>query len=435
MEPAMRALIIGSGGREHALAWKLSRSNQIDKIFVAPGNGGTEKIACNIPISVEDIDGLVEFAKKENIDLVLPGPELPLTLGVTDAMQKAGIPCFGPDKFCARLEGSKSFAKEIMQKSGVPTAAYKIFSNCEEAKAYILSGPECVVLKADGLAAGKGVIVANSHDEALTAIEELQAKKLIGNNGQVLLIEEKLEGEEVSLLCMCDGQTALPFSSAQDHKTVNDHDKGANTGGMGAYCPAPLLPDNELERMTDLVIRPILKTMAELGHPFTGVLYAGLMITREGPKVLEYNVRFGDPECQPLMLRLQSDLAAHLKAACKKSLNNEKMIFDHRAALGVVLCAKGYPDNYAKDQPISGLDKEYEDTVIFHGGTKKEGDNYKSSGGRVLCVTSYGDTLPKAQNQAYKTLAEISMPYAHWRKDIGLKGILRERMLQAAGIL
>lgn len=428
----MRILIVGSGGREHALAWKLAQSPEVEQIFIAPGNGGTGQCGTNVNIRPDDIVGLVEFAKKENVDLAVPGPELPLTLGICDAMQEAGIQCFGPDKYCAQLEGSKIFAKNLMEEAGIPTARSRNFNSAEEALKYIDEGPEEIVIKADGLAAGKGVIVASSKEEAARAVEDILQKRQFGDAGANIIIEERLYGEEASLLCLCDGETAVPLPSAQDHKAAHDHDKGPNTGGMGAYSPAPVLPDDKIEEMTDLVIRPVLKALAKAGHPFKGVMYAGLMITSKGPKVLEYNVRFGDPECQPLMMRLDSDLASHMKAACEGRLNRERITFKPGTALGVVLAAEGYPGAYDKGMPITGVEdaEQNKQVKVFHGGTRPESDSsdngaFISDGGRVLCITAIEPTLPRAQAAAYEALEKIKMPGSRYRKDIGFRGILR----------
>lgn len=423
----MRILIIGSGGREHALALKLAHSLSVEKVFVAPGNGGTAMVAENINIAVDSIPELVEFAKRNKIDLVVPGPELPLTLGITDAMQEAGIVCFGPDRYCARLEGSKSFAKEIMADAGVPTAACKVFTNLDEALAYIDSLAVPPVIKADGLAAGKGVIVASSHAQAKEAVEDMLKNARFGDAGSTVVVEEKLNGEEVSLLCICDGQTAVPLPSAQDHKAVYDNDTGPNTGGMGAYSPAPCLPDSELESMADIAIRPILTELARRGHPFKGILYAGLMLTSDGPKVLEYNVRFGDPECQPLLLRMKSDLASHLLNAANGNLKNETIAYTPDAALGVVIAAPGYPDAYKKNLPIEGLEAAEKEAIVFHGGTVNKDGKMFSAGGRILCVTALGQSLAEARDRAYRAVEEIHIPQSHYRRDIGAKGLNRKK--------
>lgn len=424
----MRILVIGSGGREHALAWKLAQSPRVETVFIAPGNGGSCDSGINVDISATNIQALVDFARKEKIDLVVPGPEAPLTLGIADAMLAAGIDCFGPDKFCAQLEGSKSFAKRIMAEAGVPTAQSEAFTDPEQAKAYAQAGPDSVVVKADGLAAGKGVIVAESRDDAIAAIGQLRDS--FGEAGATLLIEERLFGEEISLLCLCDGETAIPLASAQDHKAAYDHDQGPNTGGMGAYSPAPLVPDSDLEDLTDLVIRPVLKNLAAKGHPFRGVLYAGLMITADGPKVLEYNVRFGDPECQPLLFRLKSDLAAHLIAACRGKLAEEHVEFEPETALSVVIAAGGYPGEYEKGMSIGGLNEAEAlgDVKVFHSGTARDENGVHSTGGRVLAVTARGTTLPKAQDRAYQAAEQIKMPGSRYRADIGAKGIMRLKL-------
>lgn len=429
MSQSLRVLVVGSGGREHAIAWKLSQSPRVERIFVAPGNGGTTP--WNVNIKVDDLQGIVDFCKRENIDLVVPGPELPLTLGLTDKLETEGIACFGPDAFCAQLEGSKSFAKKIMKSVNVPTAGYWIFDDLAMALEWLESARLPLVIKADGLCAGKGVIIAENRDEAAKAMREMLSDQIFGQAGSRIIVEEKLSGEEASLICLCDGETALPLASAQDHKAAFDNDIGPNTGGMGAYSPAPVLPDSELEKMTDLVVRPVLGEMARLGHPFRGFLYAGLMLTESGPKVLEYNVRLGDPECQPLMARLESDLAEILYAAAKSGLKGRKLSFSDKYALGVVLAAAGYPASYEKGMPISGLDKAGEKSLVFHAGTVNEGGRTISNGGRVLCVTALGESLAAAQENAYSALADIEMPKSRFRKDIGNKGLKRQQSTQS----
>lgn len=433
----MRVLVIGSGGREHALAVALAKSSLVDEIYVAPGNGGTGNIAKNVPLAVDDIEALVNFASDNQVGLVVVGPELPLTLGIADRLQSRGIACFGPDAYCARLEGSKSFAKELMARAGVPTAKSEVFATASEAKNYARQLGEPPVIKADGLAAGKGVVVAQSLEEALAAIDAMFDGSLLDKPAASVLVEERLVGEEVSLLCLCDGVHAAPLPSAQDHKAVFDGDAGPNTGGMGAYSPAPILPDSDLEAMADRVIRPILRELAQNGHPFRGVLYAGLMLTAQGPKVLEYNVRFGDPECQAILPRLESDLAAHMLACAAGRLPGEELRFSPRSALGVVLAAQGYPGKYGKGYPIEGVaDAEKPDNVrIYHAGTIGDGPGLKSAGGRVLCVTALGDSLQEAQRDAYAALEKIKMPQGHFRRDIGARGIkrLRERGRAVSG--
>ena len=423
----MRVLVIGSGGREHALVWKLKQSPLVDEVYAAPGNGGTAREgAVNIDIRADDIAGLVTFARREEIGLVVPGPELALTLGITDAMKEAGIPCFGPDGYCARLEGSKAFAKNIMQRAGVPTAACAVFEDLDAARAHVQKVGAPLVVKADGLAAGKGVVVAQTTEEALAALDDIMGRKTFGAAGSRVVIEECLIGEEASFLCLCDGLRAVPLPSAQDHKAVYDGDKGPNTGGMGAYSPAPILPDADAERMADLVARPILRELAKDGHPFVGVLYAGLMMTADGPKVLEYNTRFGDPECQPLLMRLDGDLVDIMQAALAGDLSAVPVRQKPENALGVVVCAKGYPQSYPKGMPIEGLDEaEADGAKVFHSGTVIENGVCKANGGRVLCVTALGRTLAEAQSKAYKAVDKIRMPDSFHRSDIGDKGIRR----------
>lgn len=425
----MRVLVIGSGGREHALAWKLRQSPLVEEVLLAPGNGGSAADGLeNVPLSPDDIDGLVKLAKERGVDLVVPGPELPLTLGIADTLKEAGIPCFGPDAFCAQLEGSKSFAKEMMRRTGVPTADSRVFDSADQAREYVLSLPDGpLVVKADGLAQGKGVIVAGNRAEALRAIEAIMDSASFGKAGAKVVIENFLSGEEVSLLCLCDGENILPLPSAQDHKAALDGDAGPNTGGMGAYSPAPLLPDGELARMAALTVRPIIDEMRRLGHPFVGVLYAGLMLGPDGPRVLEYNVRFGDPECQPLLMRLEGDLAALLLSCARGSMDAGQIAFSGKSALGVVLAASGYPGAYERNLPVSGIENaEKEGSVkIFHSGTRAEDGKIFSSGGRVLCVTALGDDLQSARDQAYAALSRISMPGSRFRSDIGAKGIAR----------
>ena len=424
----MRILVIGSGGREHALVWKILQSPEVSAIFVAPGNGGTSSEgAVNVPIAVDDLDGLLAFARKEHIDLVIPGPELPLTLGVVDRMREAGIPSFGPDGYGARLEGSKAFAKEIMNRANVPTAHCAVFSEAQAARDHINKVGAPLVIKADGLAAGKGVIIAQTVQEALEAIDEIMTERAFGDAGNLVVVEECLVGEEASFLCVCDGTRAVPLPSAQDHKRVFDNDEGPNTGGMGAYSPAPVLPDSMLEEMADLTVRPILRELAKDGHPFVGVLYAGLMMTADGPKVLEYNVRFGDPECQPLLMRLDGDLPAIMMDAVRGKLDPASLGQTTQTALGVVITAKGYPGSYAKGLSIEGIEDadSLPGVKVFHSGTAIKDGALVSNGGRVLCVTALGDSLAAAQKAAYAGVAKVRMQDGFNRTDIGEKGIRR----------
>ena len=432
----MRILVIGSGGREHALVWKLAQSQGVSAVFAAPGNGGTEQEgARNVAVNVDDLDGLTALARQEGIDLVVPGPELPLTLGIVDRMRAEGIACFGPDAYGARLEGSKAFAKSMMQRAGVPTARSVVCSSLEEARREIRNMGAPLVVKADGLAAGKGVIMAQTEQEALDAVEEIMAARAFGAAGDLVLLEECLEGEEASFLCLCDGTRALPLPSAQDHKRAFDHDLGPNTGGMGAYSPAPVLPDDRLEEMADITVRPILREMAKDGHPFVGVLYAGLMMTAQGPKVLEYNVRFGDPECQPLLMRLQGNLAAIMLDAVHGRLTPADLRQDASTALGVVLAAQGYPGSYAKGMSIDGIAaaEAVSGVKVFHSGTAVKSNGLVSSGGRVLCVTALGNGLAEAQAAAYNAMQHIRMPDSFYRKDIGAKGIQRLAARKSGG--
>lgn len=425
----MRIFVIGSGGREHALVWKLRQSPQVDRIFVAPGNGGTAQEAKteNVAIGAGDIPALVAFAREKAVDLVVPGPELPLTEGIVDAMREAGIPCFGPDRYCARLEGSKSFAKDVMRRGGVPTAASEVFTDYAAARAYVarVGGP--LVVKADGLAAGKGVVVAATTEEALAAVDDIMRDRAHGAAGDKVVIEEFLEGEEASFLCFCDGEHAVPLPSAQDHKAAWDGDKGPNTGGMGAYSPAPVLPDAQAASIMETVILPVLRVLAADGHPFRGVLYAGLMMTSSGPKVLEYNTRFGDPECQPLLMRLESDLVDIMRACVNGTLDQTPVRYDSRTALGVVLAARGYPGSYPKGMEIAGIPAAdaLPGVKVFHSGTRVEDGRTLASGGRVLCVTALGNDLADAQRAAYAALERITMPDSQCRTDIGAKGIRR----------
>ncbi|WP_073029835.1 phosphoribosylamine--glycine ligase [Desulfosporosinus lacus] len=415
-----RVLIIGNGGREHALAWKLAQSPELERLYVAPGNAGT--VIWNVPISVQDIAGLVEFAVKEKIDLTVVGPEDPLSLGIVDAFQEAGLRIFGPTQAAAQLEGSKSFAKMIMEGAKIPTAEWQVFEDPVRAKKYIETiGAPCV-LKADGLAAGKGVIVAMDLETALQAVDEIMDGNF-GSAGKKLLIEEFLEGQEVSLLCFSDGVTALPMVPVQDHKRALEGDLGLNTGGMGTYSPPPIWT-TELEAivMRNLV-SPTLKIMQERGTPFVGVLFLGLMITKQGPKLLEYNVRFGDPETQVVMKRLKSDLLPVLWACTEKNLSEVQLEWKNEVAVCVVMAAEGYPLAYTKGVPIRLPLESGQDAVIFHAGTGIHEGQLLSTGGRVLGITAEGQTLQKAREKAYALVDEIDFPKSHFRRDIGVKGL------------
>ena len=416
----LRVLLVGNGGREHALAWKLAQSPELEHLFVAPGNAGTA--LWNVNISAQDISALVAFALKENIDLTIVGPEDPLSLGIVDAFHKAGLRIFGPTQAAARLEGSKSFAKIIMESAKIPTAKWKMFEDAEQAKKYVRTiGAPCV-LKADGLAAGKGVIVAMDLETALQAVDEI-LEGAFGTAGKRLVIEEFLTGQEVSLLCFCDGDTAYPMAPVQDHKRALEGDLGLNTGGMGTYSPPPIwTAEIEADVMRDLVA-PTLQVMRERGTPFQGVLFLGLMLTQSGPKLLEYNVRFGDPETQVVMKRLKSDLLPILWACTEGRLTETKLEWKEDVAVCVVMAAPGYPLAYAKGVHIHLPEVKNPDLVIFHAGTGISEGQLVSTGGRVLGITAEGTTLPEAREKAYALVNQIQFPKAHFRRDIGIKGL------------
>jgi phosphoribosylamine--glycine ligase len=427
----MNILIIGSGGREHALAWKAAQSPLADKVFVAPGNAGTglEPKLENVPIGVEATRDLVAFARGNAIDLTIVGPEAPLVAGVVDAFQAAGLKCFGPSQAAAQLEGSKTFTKDFLFRHQIPTAAYSAFTELEPALDYLRQVGPPIVVKADGLAAGKGVILANDLATAETAVRDMLAGNKFGDAGHRVLIEEFLRGEEASFIAMVDGKNILPMASSQDHKAAGDGDTGPNTGGMGAYSPAPVVTPEIHQRIMDDVMLPTVSGMAAEGYPYTGFLYAGLMIDAEGtPKVLEYNCRFGDPETQPIMLRLRSDLVALCLAALDGTLDRQSVAWDPRPSLGVVLAAEGYPGDYTKGQPISGLpETEEEDTKVFHAGTALHNDHTVTSGGRVLCATALGGSVAEAQRRAYELADRIHWQGAWYRRDIGYRAVAREQ--------
>ncbi|MCW9025301.1 MAG: phosphoribosylamine--glycine ligase [Gammaproteobacteria bacterium] len=425
----MKILVIGSGGREHALAWKAAQSESVDKVFVAPGNAGTaaEPKLENIAIGAEDIPALLDFAQKENIDLTIVGPEAPLVAGVVDIFTDAGLRCFGPSKGAAQLEGSKAFTKDFLARQNIPTAAYGNFTDIDEAVAYIKEQGAPIVVKADGLAAGKGVILAQTEEEAIAAVNDMLAGNAFGDAGHRVVVEEFLTGEEASFIVMVDGEHILPMATSQDHKARDEGDKGPNTGGMGAYSPAPVVTQEIHDRAMKEVIEPTIKGMAAEGNPFTGFLYAGLMIDANGtPKVLEYNVRFGDPETQPIMMRMKSDLAALCNAALDGRLNEMTTEWDPRASLGVVLAASGYPDSYAKGEVISNLPAETENSKVFHAGTTKKDGQVISNGGRVLCAVGLGNSVSEAQKRAYELVDQIDWAGSYCRRDIGYRAISRE---------
>ncbi len=426
----MNVLIIGSGGREHALAWKVAQNPQVETIFVAPGNAGTalEAQVQNVNIGVEDVDALVAFAK-ENAELTIVGPEAPLVIGVVDAFQAEGLAIFGPTKGAAQLEGSKAFTKDFLARHNIPTAAYANFTEIEPALAYVREQGAPIVVKADGLAAGKGVIVAMTLEEAENAIKDMLAGNAFGSAGSRVVIEEFLDGEEASFIVMVDGKNVLPMATSQDHKRVGDKDTGPNTGGMGAYSPAPVVTQEIHDRIMQEVIYPTVEGMASEGNPYTGFLYAGLMIDKDGtPKVIEYNCRFGDPETQPIMMRMQSDMVELCQAALAGKLDQAESKWDPRASIGIVLAAGGYPGDYAKGDVISGLPaEEVEGEKVFHAGTSEKDGNVVTNGGRVLCATALGNSVSEAQQRAYALAKQISWNGMFHRNDIGYRAIAREQ--------
>ena len=425
----MKVLVIGGGGREHALAWKLKQSAGVEEVLVAPGNAGTanEPGLRNVDVSADDSQALLAMAQREGIGFTVVGPEAPLVAGLVDDFKAAGLTCFGPSKAAAQLEGSKAFSKDFLQRHKIPTAAYATFADEQAASDYVRAQGAPIVVKADGLAAGKGVVVAATEDEALAAVSDMLAGNAFGEAGHKVVIEEFLQGEEASFICLCDGATAIPFASSQDHKARDDGDKGPNTGGMGAYSPAPVVTAEVHENVMRQVIEPTLAGMAKDGMPYVGFLYAGLMIDVEGqPKVIEFNCRFGDPEAQPVMMRLQSDLLQACQAAVAGRLAESQLHFDPRVALGVVMAAGGYPQQYDRGDVISGLDKELADTKIFHAGTRMQDGEVVTEGGRVLCVVGLGDNAALAQARAYERVDLIGWRNRYFRKDIGHRAIERE---------
>ena len=427
----MKVLVIGGGGREHALAWKASQSIGVTDVFVAPGNAGTATEAglTNVDISATDVEALVAFAKENAIGLTIVGPEAPLVIGVVDAFEAEGLKIFGPSKGAAQLEGSKAFTKDFLARHKIPTADYQNFTEIEPALAYVREKGAPIVVKADGLAAGKGVIVAMTLEEAEDAIEDMLAGNAFGEAGSRVVIEEFLDGEEASFIVMVDGKNVSAFATSQDHKRMGDGDTGPNTGGMGAYSPAPVVTPDIHQRIMDEVINPTVAGMAKEGYPYTGFLYAGLMIMADGtPKVIEYNCRFGDPETQPIMLRLQSDLVALCLKACDGELEGTEIDFDSRAAVGVVLAAGGYPADYAKGDVISGLDEAAKlDGKVFHAGTALKDGEVVTSGGRVLCATALGNSVTEAQQQAYQLVKAIDWKDVYFRNDIAYRAMAREQ--------
>ncbi|MFY0991362.1 phosphoribosylamine--glycine ligase [Halomonas sp. C05BenzN] len=427
----MKVLIIGGGGREHALAWKVARSPRVEAVFVAPGNAGTarEPGLENVDIAVSDLDGLVAFARDAGIGLTIVGPEAPLVEGVVDRFRDAGLAIFGPTRAAAQLEGSKSFTKDFLARHAIPTADYRTFTEVASALEYLAEKGAPIVIKADGLAAGKGVIVAMTEQEAEAAIRDMLEANAFGDAGARVVVEEFLKGEEASFIVMVDGETVLPMATSQDHKRVGEGDSGPNTGGMGAYSPAPVVDGQVHERIMERVILPTVRGMAEEGHPYTGFLYAGLMIDPRGnPRVIEYNCRFGDPETQPIMLRLQSDLAELCLAGARGELAGRRCDWDPRAAVGVVLAAGGYPGRYRKGDVIEGLEAaEAIGCKVFHAGTREQDGQLVTAGGRVLCVTALGEGVSAARDLAYRGVDAIRWEGVLCRRDIAFRAIARER--------
>jgi len=417
----MKVLIIGQGGREHALVWKAAQSKLVEEVFVAPGNDGMDELATRVDISETDNQSLISFAKEKKIDLTIVGPEVPLLNGIVNDFEAAGLKIFGPREEAALIEGSKNFAKELMIKYNIPTAEYQTFTDVEKAKAYIQEKGAPIVIKADGLAAGKGVTVAETLEVALDSVTDMLENAKFGDASSSVVIEEFLAGEEFSLMAFVKGEKVFPMVIAQDHKRAYDNDEGPNTGGMGAYSPVPQIPEEVVETAIETILKPAAKALVTEGRSFTGILYAGLILTANGPKVIEFNARFGDPETQVVLPRLESDLVESLLAI----LNDEpvELKWSEQAVLGVVLASKGYPNDYEKGLPIGTLTEKHEEAVIFHAGTKKVEEQFVNNGGRVLVVSGYGSTIQDAQKQAYELVEQISAPALFYRKDIGNKAI------------
>jgi len=426
----MKILVIGSGGREHALVWKISQSPKVNQLFCAPGSAAIGELAQCVAVNPEQIEKLADLAEKEKIDLTVVGPELPLTLGIADLFEEKGLKIFGPNRAAAQLEGSKAFAKEILKDSGIPTASFGTFTDAASAKRYVAKNPAPCVVKADGLAAGKGVLICTDHEQAEAAIDDILVRHAFGQAGEKVVIEEFLDGEEASFMVLTDGDHVLPLASSQDHKRVFDNDEGPNTGGMGAYSPAPVVTSAMHQRILDEILKPLLSGLKNKGIRYRGVIYVGLMITKSGPKVLEFNARFGDPECQPIMMRLKSDLVPLLEATIDGKLNQVQEVqaeWYEDPAVCVVLSARGYPGLYDKGHEIRGLDKlrHWEKGFVFHAGTTKENGRWLTSGGRVLGVTARGSDIGNAVTNAYAAVSQISWDGMHYRKDIARRAILR----------
>ena len=420
----MRVLVVGGGGREHALVWKIKQSPKVKEIFCAPGNAGTSEIAENIPIAVDDIEGLLKFALNKEIGLTVVGPEQPLVLGIVDQFELKGLRIFGPNANAAELEGSKAFSKDIMKKYGLPTAEYEIFTSAESAAKYIKDKNCPLVVKADGLAAGKGVLLCKSSDEALAAVDTIMRHRYFGKAGDQIVVEKFLEGQEISVLAFSDGQTVLLMDSAQDHKAVYDGDKGPNTGGMGAYSPAPIFTEIMQQKVRDKIMLPMVRAMRQEGRIYKGILYAGLMLTKTGPQILEFNARFGDPETQPLMVRMDSDIIPIFEACIDGTLGHSSINWKKESSVCVVMAAAGYPGPYQKGEIISGLKNanSIPGVVLFHAGTKEHNGKVITNGGRVLGVTATGKNKEGAIERAYDAVGKVDWKGIHYRKDIGSRG-------------
>jgi len=423
----MKVLVVGSGGREHALCWAIAKSPKCKRLLCAPGNAGIASVAECVSVGAEDVQGIVDLAKREKIDFVVIGPEAPLVAGLADRLRGDGIKAFGPSAAAAEIEGSKGMMKDLCAKYGIPTADYARFDEPDAAKEYIRVKGAPIVVKADGLAAGKGVILCRNENEAYAAIDHMMIEDMFGDAGGEVVIEEFMVGEEASFFALVDGENALPLVAAQDHKAVFDGDEGPNTGGMGAYTPAPVVDDAMAQRIMDEIIMPTIHGMAAEGKPYQGVLYAGLMIEESGPRLIEYNCRFGDPECQPLMMRLRSDALDMLLASAEGKLDTIELEWTNEAALTVVMAAEGYPGSYEKGSEIGGIDdaESIDGVVVFHAGTKADGDRITANGGRVLGVTALGKTVKKAQKVAYEAVDKIDWPQGFCRRDIGWRAIDR----------
>ncbi len=421
----MNILVVGGGGREHALVWKIAQSPLVEKIYCAPGNPGIAQLADCVHIDADDIEGLCEFALAERIDLTVVGPEVPLTLGIVDHFQAAGLAVFGPTKNAAQIEGSKRFSKELMERHQIPTAAYRSFNDHGEAVAYVKAQGAPIVIKANGLAAGKGVVVAMTEAQALAALDDMMLDQVFGDAGSCIVIEEFMEGEEASFFAFTDGISILPLASSQDHKRALDQDQGPNTGGMGAYSPAPVVTADLHQVIVDTIVRPTIEGMANDGCPYSGILYVGLMIKDGKPRVVEYNARFGDPEAQPLLMRMKSDIVPILKACAEGNLDNKTIEWYDKAAVCVVMASGGYPADYQKTLPISGLEDvaAMEDVMVFHAGTGLEQGKIVNRGGRVLGVTGLGSTVAQAISNAYRAVEKIYWDKVHYRRDIGARAL------------